>query len=209
MTIVRGPRPQSGFAMLDNDVLQDPRLSYRARGVLAAILSRPDSWRTDADSLAREGKEGRAAILTALRELADAGYVERTRIQDRKTGRWSTTSTVFDRPKLVGVSATEVRFPNVGLPNVGYSDSLESNRERNPLTPTSGGKKSCSKHRRAKDYCPDCDRVNLPPMEIPDWCGSCDSFGESDPYARWVEIADDEGNVRVAKCPTCYPRRSA
>jgi hypothetical protein len=118
--IIRGERKTTNFTIIGNDVLRDDRLSYRARGLLACILSRPDNWRTSADSLAREGKEGRAAILTALKELEDAGYLVRTRVQDR-AGLWRTHSTVYDEPRNI----TEVQFPNVGSPNFGFRTSIE------------------------------------------------------------------------------------
>jgi len=120
--IVRGARKTNNFTIIGNDVLRDKRLSYRARGLLACVLSRPDDWRTSADSLAREGSEGRAAILTALKELETAGYLVRTRIQD-KHGLWRTISTVYDEPQTG--CATEVQFPNVGSPNFGNRTSIE------------------------------------------------------------------------------------
>ena len=120
--IIRGARKKTNFTVIANDVLRDRRLSYRARGLLVCILSRPDDWRTSADSLAREGREGRAAVLTALKELEDAGYLVRTRVQDGQ-GLWRTHSTVYDEPQ--NIDATEVQFPNVGLPNFGFRTSIQ------------------------------------------------------------------------------------
>ena len=105
--IVRGKRPESNFTVVSNDIAQNHRLSYRARGVLVYILSRPDDWRTSADRLAKEGVEGRDAIRTALDELVLAGYACRVREQDDK-GRWSTALMVFDFPlDTRGFSATD------------------------------------------------------------------------------------------------------
>lgn len=142
--IVRAPRPDSNYTQIRNEVLRDQEISYRARGLLAAILSRPDNWRTTAESLARDGGEGRKAILTALKELETSGYLVRSRKQDPTTGRWSTSSIVFDTPQLV----TEVPLPNVGEPTVGeptvgQSDAnrtLEKNtREEERTTPALAG----------------------------------------------------------------------
>lgn len=97
MSIIRAARPTDHFLLIRNDVARDERLSYRARGLLAAILSRPDDWRTSARQLAREGPDGEHAVLGALRELEALGYVERHRSRG-KTGRWQHELIVYDHP---------------------------------------------------------------------------------------------------------------
>jgi len=95
MSIKRAPRPKSNFTIIGNAVLRDENLSFRARGVLACILSRPDNWKTTAESLARESKEGRSAILTVLKELEQVGYMTRRKYRNEK-GQWVWESYVFD-----------------------------------------------------------------------------------------------------------------
>lgn len=98
MSIIRSPRPESHFSIISNEIVRDNRLSYKARGILLELLSRPDNWRISADALAANGIDGRDAILTGLKELRDAGYIVTVRVQDDK-GRWTTESTVYDEPK--------------------------------------------------------------------------------------------------------------
>ena len=128
--IVRSPRPADGFTVLGNNVLQDQNLSYRARGLLASILSRPDNWRTDAAQLAREGREGREAVLSTLKELEAAGYVVRSKRQitradaeadpSLRAGRWISTTTVYDKPQPVNAQvAPETGKPDPGKPVPG------------------------------------------------------------------------------------------
>jgi hypothetical protein len=158
LTIIRAERPNSKFAIIRNEVLQDERLSFRARGVLASILSRPDNWRCSAWDLAKEGVEGRRAILTALTELEDYGYLVRSKKQD-EAGKWSTSSYIYDTPvdksvdnlpKSVDKKATEVRLPNVGLPNAGKRTllkDLDKELDKAPQTPQTQPRVICPEHK--------------------------------------------------------------
>lgn len=98
MSVRRGPRRADNFTILDNAALNDERLSFRARGILAYILSKPADWRTSAARLARVAKEGRDACNAGLNELRAHGYMVTEKIQDPETGRWSTVSTVYEVP---------------------------------------------------------------------------------------------------------------
>lgn len=94
----RGPRLASNFTILSNAVINDDRLSFRARGVLIWLLSKPDDWHTRADSIAAQSpKEGRDSIRSALRELADLGYLVREKIQN-ELGQWITIQTIYEEP---------------------------------------------------------------------------------------------------------------
>jgi hypothetical protein len=83
--------------------LQDRRLSYTARGLLADLLSRPDGWREDGRRMADTSTQGRLAVAKALRELTAFGYyrVERVRQPD---GTFVSQAHVYDTPQ-VGPSA--------------------------------------------------------------------------------------------------------
>jgi len=127
MSIKRAPRPQSHYTIISNNVLRDEQLSFRARGILASILSRPDNWRTDSESLARESKEGRTAILTALKELEQVGYLQRKKYQNEK-GHWVTESLVFDKPQnptYGNPTSVEPTSDNLTLLEETYKNELE------------------------------------------------------------------------------------
>jgi uncharacterized phage protein (TIGR02220 family) len=57
--------------------LADGRLSYRAKGLLAYMLSLPNDAAVDVKELAEASSEGKDAIGTALHELSVAGYCDR------------------------------------------------------------------------------------------------------------------------------------
>lgn len=92
-----------GWTSIPNETLEDRRLSWRARGILAYLLSRPANWETDSERLAAIAKEGRDAVRTALTELERARYLFRVKIQGQG-GLWATEYVLYDRPLDAGTA---------------------------------------------------------------------------------------------------------
>ena len=135
----RGPRLASNFTILSNAVINDERLSFRARGVLVWLLSKPDDWHTRSESIAAQSpKEGRVAVRSALRELADLGYLVREKIQDER-GRWSTIQTVYEEP----ATGPTPGKPTRGRTDVGQPGALVStDRSRTKTNRSSRARKA-------------------------------------------------------------------
>lgn len=71
-----------GFAQIKNEVLFDPHISMKAKGLFAYLYAKPDDWDFSGDRIAREMKEGRGAVYSTLKELENAGYLYRDKKQD-------------------------------------------------------------------------------------------------------------------------------
>ena len=143
--IRRGPRRTDQFTILSNDVVNDSRLSFRARGVLIWLLSKPADWRTRSESIAAQSnKDGRDSIRSAMRELAALGYLVREKSQDPETGRWSTTSTVYEEPVVEFDDGVKPKpdFPltggaSTGKPGAKPSTDLQRTKTNQPSRKTS------------------------------------------------------------------------
>lgn len=115
MRIHRYATDQDGFRYR-NEMLQDERLSWAARGLLVELLSKPDGWHSNADEIAREARrsrgdkagEGRAAIRALFAELERYGYMTRQKTHDAQ-GRMTTVLEVYDTPQHEEVDAATVR----------------------------------------------------------------------------------------------------
>ena len=76
------------FATTPNELLYNPEISLRAKGLYGYIQAKPDGWNFSAERIATESKEGLHAIRMALKELENHGYLQRIKSQDEK-GFWT------------------------------------------------------------------------------------------------------------------------
>ncbi|GAA2439009.1 hypothetical protein [Streptomyces glaucus] len=75
------------YVIVDSKTVRDTRISYRALALLVFLLDQAEGWQVRSDQLSKgEGREGRGAVRTALRELAAHGYyrLERRRLRNGK-----------------------------------------------------------------------------------------------------------------------------
>ena len=66
------------FAQIRNQWLRDSRLSLKARGLFAQLMTHEIGWEMSIESLATQNQEGRDSIRSAIRELEKFGYLIRT-----------------------------------------------------------------------------------------------------------------------------------
>lgn len=96
MTINRVPSVP--FAQIANAALRDTRLSYKARGILAMVLSNAGEWHATSEWIVQQSvKDGPHAVQTALNELSEAGY-RVVRTERDKDGRVRTVTDWFHDP---------------------------------------------------------------------------------------------------------------
>jgi hypothetical protein len=86
------------FTQIDNDILRDERLSFRAHGLHSYLLTFPPDWHFDLNWIADRVKDGISAIRSALNELIGFGYVRRV-IRRSPSGQFEAWDyEVYERP---------------------------------------------------------------------------------------------------------------
>lgn len=124
MTIIRGPEPRENFQILPNATARDKRLSFRARGLLALMLSYPPDWQFNRDWLARQTDgEGVSAVRTALQELEKAGYLYRRRVL--VDGRFTWVQKIYRTPQNIVAGEPIGGKPTDGISTDGIQPSKE------------------------------------------------------------------------------------
>lgn len=84
MPIIRGEHSfDAHFTQIPNAWLRDNRLSYKARGLLAELLSHNVGWEVSISRIASLGVDGKDAIGSAIQELENNGYLRREQQRDQ------------------------------------------------------------------------------------------------------------------------------
>lgn len=73
-SIIRS-NPETGFTKISNALLQDKRISYETRGLLAELLSRPDDWEITVLSIVKSGPAGRDKVYRMIKEAEKFGHL--------------------------------------------------------------------------------------------------------------------------------------
>lgn len=96
--IVRVQKRDSGYTILDPFFLSDERLTWKAKGLLAYLLSKPSNWRVYIADLVKRSKDGRDAVYSAIKELETCGYVERRQTRDEANRITGMETVIYERP---------------------------------------------------------------------------------------------------------------
>lgn len=132
--VVHRTKHSEQYVIVPNYITRDRQLSFRARGLLAYLLSLPNGWHLSTDELAKANPDSRKGTRDAMRELREAGYVL-VKTERGSDGRTRRRLEVFDvaQPSAIrpafGVTSTDDVFPQVA-PNAAKpnADRVALNR---------------------------------------------------------------------------------
>jgi hypothetical protein len=139
------------FTTLPNTLLRDVNLSYKARGMLAMILSNRDGWVVHSSWLRENGREGKEAISSGMHELEAAGYAVFANERD-DLGRITAVWTFYDSPVDEHLRTQRTGRGGVGLPCAGNPADGKPG-DGNPASgKPSDGNPATKKEHEQKDY---------------------------------------------------------
>lgn len=124
------------YTILSNHHLKNKNLSLKAKGLLSVMLSLPDDWDYSINGLSFICKENETAIVSALDELKENGYLVVTKLMPNQTnsGRYEYLYDIYEQPlqkqevEKQGVEFLGLEF--LGLENMGlnkYTNILNTN----------------------------------------------------------------------------------
>lgn len=200
------------FTIIDNRILEDERLSLKAKGILSYLLSRPDNWQVSDAHLATIGPDGEASVRSALKEIEDTGYLVRVRSQGER-GRFEWTSYVYDEPQ--GAASPQDGFPPVDNPPMGNppverppvdnrtlinTDGIKTYKQPLPTQPNGNGSGDVPAVKKLGDV-HKCWQENMPGTLTPIIVGQIDDLTSEygpDAMLRAIAVAVN-ANVRTMR----------
>ena len=162
---------QRFFGAVPNDLLNNPDISFKAKGLYAYLNSKPDNWDFSVEGIAAQVKEGIDSVRAGIHELEKFGYLKRIKHQDEK-GYWDVDYMLFEVPveheSYLGKS-NEGKHPKQYKKEYTKKDytKKEIYKEKSPLPlfPTNNGNEKQDEHSRGGGGGPAAERFHKPTME--------------------------------------------
>ena len=88
----------SNYVVMSKVGLHDDRLSWKAKGLLAYMLSMPDNWTFYNEELMKHSPDGSSTFKAAMNELKEYGYVVRRKAKDEKGKFIGWETVVYEQP---------------------------------------------------------------------------------------------------------------
>lgn len=127
---------RNGFTIINNGVLNNTQLSWKAKGLFAYLWSQSDSWDFYEVEVLKHSTDGRASLRAGLKELEEHGYLKRYRNRDDKgilrESKWILSEQpMFDFPKLDKPTLDYPTLDNRTLTSTNQNNTNQNNTNLN------------------------------------------------------------------------------
>jgi hypothetical protein len=140
------------FTQVPNQMLRNPEMSAKAKGILCLLLSNREGWKSYVSAITDLMADGRDSILAGLAELEQQGYLIRIRYRDKDSKQyrgmvWCYTDTPgeFDLEAVQGWMqkyGVEAQLPaTTGFSGTGKAGTGKSAPNNTKFNNTKGNKK--------------------------------------------------------------------
>jgi len=119
------------YVSIHKQALEDPRLSFKAKGLWAYCMSRKDDWVFHISHLITVSKEKKSAIYNALKELEKAGYIKKMQ-PIKENGRFDSVDYEIYEISKIKIISPLTDFPHADNPHADNQPliSIDNNKDR-------------------------------------------------------------------------------
>ena len=134
MGIIRVDKTAGNYFIASKYYVEDEKISWKAKGIMSYLFSKPDDWQIYQTQLEKVSKDGKASVRSTINELINNGYM--TRQSRRKTnGDFDGYDyTLHEYPINNGVRKMEDAKMEDAKMVIAKSDTTNNNSTNNDLT---------------------------------------------------------------------------
>jgi hypothetical protein len=93
----------SNYTMVQNTICNDTNLSWKAKGIMLVLLSKPDDWIIKIDNITKHATDGEKATRSGFKELMQAGYLTREQIRAKDGTLREVIYTAHEEPQKIDI----------------------------------------------------------------------------------------------------------
>ena len=139
MGIIRIDKTAGNYFIASKYYVEDENISWKAKGIMSYLFSKPDDWQIYQTQLEKVSKDGKASVRSTINELIDNGYMTR---QSRRKSNGDFDGydyTLHEYPTNDGVrkmedAKMEDAKMEIAKMEIAKSDTTNNNSTNNDLT---------------------------------------------------------------------------
>lgn len=120
--LIRLKRSIVPYAQVPHEVLNDPDLSWKAKGLFSYLAGRPPDWQVRRTHLVTVSSDGKHALHTGLRELQEAGYLRIHQVREEGQFMGTEWELVLPESLVIEPDSPYPDFPDTDFPDAGFPD---------------------------------------------------------------------------------------
>lgn len=127
---------KTNYVVMNKEALENVNLSWKAKGLLAYLLSLPDDWKIYVEELQSHSKDGRDSTAAALKELIEARYIKRIQLRGSHGKFGIYQYVVYEYPQSIknAYFPPKTDFPKTVNPNTEKPNTENPKLLNNKLT---------------------------------------------------------------------------
>ena len=128
-TIFFREKKDRDYTVINNTVLKDERLSWKAKGLFCYLLSLPEDWNICLNDLQNRSKDGIDGLKSAVKELKEYGYLIQKRNKDEKGRFLKTIYIIVENPQVENPQVENPRLLNTNIQSTNLkSTNIQSTK---------------------------------------------------------------------------------
>lgn len=134
MGIIRIDKTAGNYFIASKYYVEDENISWKAKGIMSYLFSKPDDWQIYQTQLEKVSKDGKASVRSTINELIDNGYMTRQSRRKSNGDFDGYNYTLHEHPVNDGVRKMEDAKMEDAKMVIAKSDTTNNNLTNNDLT---------------------------------------------------------------------------